>query len=555
MLFSVTRVCLGFKIRNNSCFPFAMVVICLSLLLRRMRMKNFYTLLYAALCIACGFPVMNMFYDRMLTPKWVGTFIIAGALSATTGIWLIKKGNDIPHFKIWCDVFCIVATLESLYALINAFANSHMWHLGVAGTFDNPAGLAFFLCVSLPFSCFAYKNKEMHKREKTFYIVANCMVALTLLLTRSRTGMLCLTIYTLIFLWLSAKTKKVWKSGITVLVVIISGILLFSHKFGSTSGRLFILTRTWSLIQEKPWMGYGPDGFNREYMKRQAAYFEIHPDCEAAILADETWHPLNEFAYLWVNYGICAPMALLALLVALVYILWRKQEQDLRCTGYALIPLFFFSAFSYPFKYPITWVVLVLCIIMAGKGLGLNPIRNKKANVATIAILWCTAILFGFFTFREIPYEKEWGQSSWKAMKGKSREMMPQYERLYAHYRNNPEFLYNYAAELFQAGYTGKAWYIAQACRKQWSKYNLELLTGDICRELRKYEEAICHYREAAYMCPVRFAPLEGLYYAYRNIGDSIRADSIAYIVQQKKVKVPSWEVERIKREIKPKNK
>ena len=55
-------------------------------------------------------------------------------------------------------------------------------------------------------------------------------------------------------------------------------------------------------------------------------------------------------------------------------------------------------------------------------------------------------------------------------------------------------------------------------------------------------------------MCPVRFAPLEGLYYAYRNIGDTIRTDSIAQFIQQKKVKIPSYDVERIKKEIKPKN-
>jgi len=47
---------------------------------------------------------------------------------------------------------------------------------------------------------------------------------------------------------------------------------------------------------------------------------------------------------------------------------------------------------------------------------------------------------------------------------------------------------------------------------------------------------------------------LEGLYYAYRNIGDTIRTDSIAQFIQQKKVKISSYDVERIKKEIKPKN-
>ena len=53
-------------------------------------------------------------------------------------------------------------------------------------------------------------------------------------------------------------------------------------------------------------------------------------------------------------------------------------------------------------------------------------------------------------------------------------------------------------------------------------------------------------------MCPVRFAPLEGLYYAYKNTGDFSRADSIALTIQQKDIKVPSYDVERIKKEIRP---
>ena len=299
-------------------------------------------------------------------------------------------------------------------------------------------------------------------------------------------------------------------------------------------------------------MGYGTGGFNREYMKRQAAYFEAHPDSEAAALADETWHPLNEFANLWVNYGICAPMALFVLLVVLAYILWKRRDRVSRSTGYVLIPLFLFSAFSYPFKYPITWVALILCIIVAGKMLGLNPAQNKRMAVATAVTLWVAALLLLGFTFREISYEKEWGQISRQALKGKSREMMPYYDKLYSHYRNAPDFLYNYATEQFYAGRSQAACHTADECRKLWSKYNLELLTGDICRELGRYGKALTHYQTASYMCPVRFAPLEGMYRTFLILKDSTRADSIARIVQRKPVKVPSHEVKRIKQEVRP---
>ena len=153
---------------------------------------------------------------------------------------------------------------------------------------------------------------------------------------------------------------------------------------------------------------------------------------------------------------------------------------------------------------------------------------------------------------RECRYEKEWAAVSRLALRGQSREMMPRYARLYGHYRHRPTFLYNYASELFYADEGEKALHMARACRRHWSSYNLSLLTGDICRDLGKHAEAAGHYQTAYDMCPARFAPLEGLYYAYKNLGDTVRADAVTRLIQRKKVKVPSPEVERIRREIVP---
>lgn len=127
--------------------------------------------------------------------------------------------------------------------------------------------------------------------------------------------------------------------------------------------------------------------------------------------------------------------------------------------------------------------------------------------------------------------------------------MMPVYGRLYRHYSRNPYFLYNYAAEQFYAGCFASALETARECRVYWSSYNLELLTGDICRHSGRYEEAISHYLQAGNMCPVRFAPLEGLYHAYKDSGDTRKADSVSAVIRRKKVKVPSSDVVRIKAE------
>lgn len=523
--------------------------------MKRMIMKNVYILLYGGLLFACAFPSMTLFYDQCNTPKWLCTLFMAGLLAVCTAIYYgikRKRPTGFCHFEAWSEATAMAITLESLYALVSLFKYPATWQLGIAGTFDNPAGLALFLCSLLPFPLGIVLQRSTDKGKKVIYMTVILLATVTLLLTHSRTGILCLAAYALMGISSSGKcsTRLGWK--IIIPVITLAGCFALFFKSGSTSGRMFILERTWELIRESPWVGHGTGGFNREYMNRQADFFRQHPESPATMLADETGHPLNEFAYLWVEYGIAVPLVLLFLWMGTWHILRKRKDMPSQTGTYTLISLLLSALFSYPLKYPITWVIIGYCAVIVGMGYFKPLLLPKLLKALTVLFLASFGIGLWIHLAREIPWEKEWGHAARETLKGKGQEMMPRYARLYTHFPHNPEFLYNYTAELFQAGHTEKAWHTAQSCRKQWSKYNLELLTGDICRELRKYEAAICHYQRAAYMCPVRFAPLEGLYYAYRNIGDTIRADSIAQIIQQKKVKIPSYDVERIKKEIKP---
>lgn len=518
--------------------------------------KNIYTLLYGGLIFACAFPSMNMFYDRWNTPKWLCTLFLTGLLAVCTAILghNRKKTSDFSHFSVWSEAATMIVTLECLYALMFLFKYPTTWRIGIAGTFDNPAGLAFFLCALLPFISGMALRFLIDNGKRNIYITVALLAGTTVVLTHSRTGILCLVAYILMALkdYGKISIRPTWKTIIPAIALTGFSILFFKPE--STSGRMFILEQTWELIRKRPWSGYGTGGFDREYMNQQAEFFKQHPESPLTMLADETGHPLNEFAYLWVEHGIGAPLVLLLSWAGLWHVLRKRKDISSQIGSYTLIPLLLFALFSYPFKYPLAWIAVGWCVSIAGKTYFKAFSHRKSLRALATFCLASIGIGIGTYLAHALPQEKEWGHVAREALKGKGREMMPRYARLYPHFSHNPEFLYNYTAELFQAGQTEKAWHTAQVCRKQWSKYNLELLTGDICRELRKYEEAVCHYRQAAYMCPVRFAPLEGLYYAYRNIGDTIRTDSIAQFIQQKKVKIPSYDVERIKKEIKPKN-
>ena len=321
---------------------------------------------------------------------------------------------------------------------------------------------------------------------------------------------------------------------------------VWCHKQDSTSGRIFILERSWELISRKPWTGYGTGGFGREYMWEQARYFAGNPESGYAWLADEVRHPLNEFVLLWVDYGVAAPCVLFGCFVSVIVGLACRKERFLSACACALSSLFLFSCFSYPFKYPLPALVSVVALCSL-----LRPVWRRVSVQKPLAIGLCLcSIILGLKLLSEFRHEREWARVSECSLRGWSGLMMPHYRRLYLHYKDNPYFLYNYAVEQFYAGRYVGAWRTAEECRKHWASYNLELLSGDICRQLERYGDALFHYRWASLMCPVRFAPLEGMYHVYRERGDNLRADSVSAVIRAKKIKVLSSEVIRIKEEI-----
>ena len=79
---------------------------------------------------------------------------------------------------------------------------------------------------------------------------------------------------------------------------------------------------------------------------------------------------------------------------------------------------------------------------------------------------------------------------------------------------------------------------------------NLEILSGEVCYELRRYDEAISHFEKASYMCPVKFAPLYRCYTIYKELGIKEKSDPLAEKILNKKVKIPSREIDHMRMEI-----
>lgn len=505
-------------------------------------------ILYVLLFAACCLPAAKGFADELVGPKWYATAFVSVIIVVThccVGWGEVNKSN-----KPIVVALLLVGMAECLYVLVDEVLLSNICLVGATGTFDNPAGLALFVCLCVPFAgLFTSKRREWLWRMVGILVI--CVLTTSLLATKSRTGLMTLGLM-FVMLLLCGKSKVLKgllvKVATCILVMIVIGVYVFKQKEDSTDGRRFILERTWELICERPVVGHGGGGFNKEYMLRQADYFKDNPDSKCSVLADDVRHPLNEFAKVWVEYGVIGPVLLLSLMAIPAFLLWRKDDKLCRSLLMSLMIIFVFSCFSYPFNYPVTWVLLawsyMKILSLLEKKLESNVVKNFVRGAFLAA-----SVLSALTLTKEFQYEHKWYRASQYALHGRFAEVASVYKELYGHYDANPYFLYNYTAELYHAGLFEDALNIAKECRGYWPSYNLELLSGDICRRMCKNDNAIMHYITAGHMCPSRFAPLEGLYYTYIAKGDTANAAEMSQVIASKSMKVVSQDALRIKAE------
>lgn len=504
-------------------------------------------ILYICLFAGITMPGMGYFKDDHLVALWFcgcGAFIFVLLYEIYRAHY--KKGNEVFPKSIIGDIATLTTAYECFYAIIKKVSTGGR----LLGTMDNTAGLA--LCLSLLFPLVLNQTIECKQGRKSIYIPVAVISVITIAATGCRTAIINLAITAIIFLQLKFKLFKSPKLIAGFIIVAITSVFIFSsYKQESTTGRWFILRNTIELIKERPVTGYSKEGgFKKVYMDKQAQYFKENGEDRYAILADEVRHPLNEFLYIWVDYGIGGVILFISALVFPIIIFYREKSFIGLCT---VVTVLIFSLFSYPLQYPLPNIALFVCnaaaiitTIKRKKGFSITKTRNTATAVA-ILLLACAQMNL----LRQFYYHSRWSEAAYRAARGENREMLPELEKLYPHFSQETFYLYNYMAELYFAGELDKALEVSEELHRYMSSYNLELLTGDILLESGNYNSAIVHYKNAGYMCPNRFAPLEGLYKCYKNTNDDYNRNAIAQIILNKKVKIPSGDVLRIKNECK----
>ena len=396
--------------------------------------------------------------------------------------------------------------------------------------FDTSIGLALVISFAVV-GCFNHMDFDKPLTHNWFVLLLSILLIITLVLLKSRTGLLSLAAISMIYF---RKKKLVF---IVLPIVFVVGLYLFSIKEDSTRGRSFIYSTTFSMLDSpaKILFGHGSDEFKNKYMLYQARALE-NEEFEIKQRADNIKHPLNEFLLLLVEHGV---VSLVIVLVGCAMLLYMLPCNPFLTATLAVI--FTFSLFAYPFNYPITYVMLAVSLAAAPSR---KYTRFRFRYSSAVKMLSVAGLLLLSFSLPLSKKHHEWKQAYNKFRLGFHYEALEKYADLYSNLHYSPEFIYNYVSVLCKAGYKEKALMTMSECRVY--NYETELLRGDVAFLNADYSTALSHFQMASKMCPNRFVPLYAMYQVYGEMADRYAQLSIADEIINKPIKVPSDVIDNI---------
>lgn len=484
----------------------------------------------------------SRFVDPWLVPKWgilaVG-IVIWGLVTAVH--WTCSFDRCPVRFRSWVESGLVALVgLEACYGLFRAFASGG----SVTGTLDNTAGFAACLCVGFPFTL---RLIDIGGWRRYVGSAVGMMVLLAVVISASRAGILSLLAVSVAWAWRRLHFSSKVKWTILGISLFFLSALLYGMKKDSADGRLLIWGCSLEMMKDRPLLGWGVGGFEAHYMDYQAAYFERHPDSRYAILADTVQYPFSEYLNIGVAFGA---VGLLAILVWF-FCLWRayvsRPTQGKRYALLVWLAVGVFAAFSYPLMYPFVWLVLVYASVELLKEVG-TP-RPVFLRVGALCLLGGCCWL-GNRVYHRVKAELLWAEAVAASASGQVEQAMEKYRHAYPILGTDRYFLYNYAAELYRQGQHEESLQVAKECRHRWADYDVELLLAGLYEQQADEAHAEAHYRQASLMCPNRFVPLYRLVQLLDRNGRLGEAVRLARQIVDKPVKVSSFQIDWIKKEM-----
>lgn len=407
-------------------------------------------------------------------------------------------------------------------------------HKGVFTGFLHNSGLwGEFVAMTLICNIGLIHLNKKSKKTSTLLIFVSFIVSFMLYESDSRASWLSfaigiLTFFSPLIIKHLPKSIIIRTGSLLILICLCTYLIsgLYSYKKDSADGRILIWKISLEMVKDKPILGYGFDGFRKNYMNYQAAYLQEKQLPETINnLADDNHHAFNEFLRIIIEQGIIGVIILFIFLTTIGYTIYKYKlyiDTVSRTIISCLTALLFFSFFSYPLS--TFHINALIVILLAGLACSSQDTPIWKLQIRSISLIIPYSIIFFISSVYLFSYSK--ANSDWlNTLKGvyTNDNILEEARKKLS---GNPYFLSTYGKYLNKKKRYSKAVSILSQSIKEYPSYYTVMELGISYKAQKKYTEAMHCFVKAMHMIPHKIKPLYfmmELYYDQKNYKSAIQ--------------------------------
>lgn len=434
-----------------------------------------------------------------------------------------KLKQEIILFALF--VFGLFESLTALSQYFGYIESNHGLFV-VTGTLGNPGQLGGLLAVCLCASIGLLRIVQQ-KLLVSGLFVGCIIITVGLILTDSRAAWLGALVGIAFVLhkhgcrWTDTLADYFRRSAMAkiggVLMLMVVCATSYFYRPASANGRLLIWRVSAEMIVDKPLLGYGLNGFSKNYMYYQAGYFEQNPDSQFVQYADNVAYPYNEFIHITVAFGAVGLLVVLWILYSVFCFKSATKTND--CLRGAFLALLIFSCFSYPLS------VLELALLFP---VFLVSLENKYfqdwKNRYLKSVLLAAFVICGGVGIGAIVMEHRLSKEVKNLFSGNDMQANTAIQYLSVHYNRLklfPWLMDIYAQYSFKAYPYKKATTVLSDAAMITPSSELYCDLGDLYNQNGDLDKAEACYTLAHNMVPSRLSPVYKLFDMFRDHQDT----------------------------------